>query len=314
MTISVRPLVESDLDEADRVFRLAFGTFMGMPAPLRFGGDTDFVRTRFRGSPGAAFAAERHGDLVGSNFAAHWGSFAFFGPLSIRPDLWDQGIGKLLVEPVVAQFDRWGVTHRGLFTFAHSAKHHGLYQKFGFYPRYLTTVLDRLILGMPAPAGFALFSQAPVDARATLLTRCREVSDSVFPGLDLASEILSVDAQDLGDTILLGPEGSRLEGFAVCHVGPRSEAGSGVGYVKFGAVHPRPGGESTLLRLVDACAAYARSRGATSLLVGVNLARERAYRALVGHGFRGAIVGVAMQGGSDPGYNRPDVLALDDWR
>ena len=31
----------------------------------------------------------------------------------------------------------WGLTHTGLFTFSHSPKHLGLYQLYGFQPRFL---------------------------------------------------------------------------------------------------------------------------------------------------------------------------------
>ena len=54
--------------------------------------------------------------------------------------------------------------------------------------------------------------------------------------------------------------------------------------------------------------------GATRLVAGVNLAREKAYRALLARGLRVDFVGVAMQSGNEPAFNRPDVLALDDWR
>jgi hypothetical protein len=45
--VIVRPMREEDLDEADRIMRLAFGTFLGMPEPLRFNGDADYVHTRY---------------------------------------------------------------------------------------------------------------------------------------------------------------------------------------------------------------------------------------------------------------------------
>jgi GNAT superfamily N-acetyltransferase len=76
----------------------------------------------------AAFGAELDGELVGSNFATRWGSVGLFGPVSVHPDLWDQDIGQRLMEPVMACFRTWGVQHAGLFTFAHSPKHVGLYQ------------------------------------------------------------------------------------------------------------------------------------------------------------------------------------------
>src|SRR5205085_446830 len=92
--ITVRPLEERDLPAADHIMRLAFGTFIGLPEPTAFMGDADFVRTRWRADPNAAFVAEVGGELIGSNFATNWGSIGFFGPLTIRPDFWDQGVGK----------------------------------------------------------------------------------------------------------------------------------------------------------------------------------------------------------------------------
>src|SRR5688572_12237797 len=99
LDLDVRALCEADLDAADRVMRLAFGTFIGLPEPTTFIGDADFVRTRWRTDPSAAFAAARAGEIVGSNFATRWGHVGFFGPLSIRPDQWDRGIGQRLMEP-----------------------------------------------------------------------------------------------------------------------------------------------------------------------------------------------------------------------
>lgn len=37
--VIVRPLEERDLPEADRIMRLAFGTFLGLPDPSGFMGD-----------------------------------------------------------------------------------------------------------------------------------------------------------------------------------------------------------------------------------------------------------------------------------
>jgi len=110
--VEIRALAEEDLDEADRMFRLAFGTFLGMPDPSAFMGDADLVRTRWRADPTAALGAYADGALVGSNFAARWGSFAFFGPLTVRPELWNQGVARALLEPTVALFERWGRVRR----------------------------------------------------------------------------------------------------------------------------------------------------------------------------------------------------------
>jgi hypothetical protein len=82
---SVRLLRLDDVPAADRVVRLAFGTFLGLPDPGSAMGDTDYVRTRWLANPSAAFVAEAQGEIVGSNFASHWGSVGFFGPLTFVP-------------------------------------------------------------------------------------------------------------------------------------------------------------------------------------------------------------------------------------
>src|SRR5262249_45223495 len=145
MDIAIRALRESDLDAADRICRLAFGRFVGLPDPDSFFGDADHVRSRWRADPTAAFVAEAGGEVVGSNLLETWGSFGFFRPLSVGPDLWDRGVAKRLLEPLDDVFARRDVTHAGLFTFATSPKHIGLYQRFGFWPRFLTFVMEKTV-------------------------------------------------------------------------------------------------------------------------------------------------------------------------
>src|ERR1044072_985888 len=143
--IIIHPLRGTELSTADSIMRLAFGTFIGLPDPMAFMGDAAYVRNRWLADPRAAFAAESDGELIGLNFAHNWGSVGFFGPLTIRPDFWDRGVGKRLMEPVMELFDRWHTRHAGLFTFPHSAKHVGLYQKFGIWPRFLTAMMSRRV-------------------------------------------------------------------------------------------------------------------------------------------------------------------------
>ena len=143
MDIRVRLLTEPDLPVADRIFRLAFGTFNGLPDPLQHGGDSDKIRTRWLADPGAAFGAEVDGELVGSNFVTHWGSVGYFGPLTVHPDFWDRGVAQKLLEPTLALFETWGCRHTGLYTYSGSPKHLALYQKFGFWPRWLTAILSK---------------------------------------------------------------------------------------------------------------------------------------------------------------------------
>jgi len=220
-TMTIRPLRVGDLETADRVMRTAFGTFLGAPDPQAVFGDTDYVATRFRAAPDCAWAAELDGEVVGSNFATRWGSFGFFGPLTVRPDLWDRGIAGRLMEPVMAAFASWGLRQSGLFTFPHSAKHLGLYQKHGFWPRFLNPVMSKPVEG--GAADLSTYSALSDGEREAARKAIRALTDAVFPGLDLERELRAVHGQSLGDTVLLH-EGGGLAGFAVCHCGAGTEA------------------------------------------------------------------------------------------
>jgi GNAT superfamily N-acetyltransferase len=313
LEITVRPLQESDLDAADKIMRLAFGTFIGLPDPTQFMGDADYVRTRWRANPKGAFAAEAEGRIIGSNFATDWGSVGFFGPLTIDPDYWDRGVGKRLMEPIVNLFEKWGTKHAGLFTFSHSQKHVGLYQRFGFWPRFLTMLMSKAVAKRTSNAKWTTFSQLPASQRSKILKAARELTDDVYEGLDVTSEIAAVSKQNLGDTVLLW-NGDMLTGLAVCHCGAGTEAGSGTCYVKFGAVRPGAKAEENFAQLLDACEALAASRKVGRLVAGVNSARQEAYRQMLLRGFATDIQGVVMSKPNSAGYNRPGVYLIDDWR
>ena len=310
--ITVRPLKENDLSTADTIMRLAFGTFIGLPEPLAFMGDAAYVRSRWVAAPEAAFAAEVNGELVGSNFASNWGSVGFFGPLTVRPDYWDKGVAKRLMEPVVDLFTKWRTTHAGLFTFAQSQKHVGLYQRFGFWPRFLTAIMSKPVGQVNSTARWTTFSEVSGDQTTSVLNACRLLTGEIYEGLDVVNEIRSVRAQNLGDTILLWEE-NELAGIAVFHVGPGTEAGSGICYIKFGAARPGANAEVRFGRLLDACEEMAARRGAT-LKAGVNTARHEAYRYMLSRGFRTDVQGVVMSKPNEAGYNRPGVYVIDDWR
>jgi GNAT superfamily N-acetyltransferase len=311
--VIIRLLEERDLAAADRLVRLAFGTFIGLPQPASFMGDADYVRTRWLADPAAAFGAEVRGEISGSNFATNWGTVGFFGPLTVHPDLWDQGVGSRLMEPIMECFARWRVTHAGLYTFAQSQKHVRLYQKFGFWPRFLTAIMSKDVgARTPAPSWLRL-SELSGDEQSAAIRSCREVTDAIYEGLDVGREIQAVLAQKLGEVVLL-PDGSWLSGFAVCHFGPGTEAGSGKCYIKFGAVRPGPDAEQDFRRLLGSCEEMAAAEGLLRIVAGINTSRNEAYRQMIAHGFGTDIQGVAMHKPNEGAYHRPGIYLIDDWR
>jgi GNAT superfamily N-acetyltransferase len=311
-SLRVRPLQKDDLAVADRIFRVAFGTFLGLPEPEAFMGDATYVGTRYQPDHVESLAAEKDGEFVGSNFVTRWGSFGFFGPLSVQPDLWDAGVGQQLLDRTMDCFEQWGTAHEGLFTFAHSPKHVHLYQKYGFWPRALTAIMSKPVTASADGGDWLTFASCGEPEQQDLLNSCRDLTDSIYPGLDLGSEIDAVRQQNLGDTVIVA-DGSAVQGFAVCHVGSGTEAGAGTCYVKFAASDASEGREG-FERLLSAVESFAAKKDAQVLAAGTNSARHDAYRAMMAHGFRTDLLGVAMQRPNEPGFNTPDAWVMDDWR
>lgn len=310
-SIQVGPLRQSELPEADRIVRLAFGTFLGLPNPLDFMGDRNFLTPRWKSAHVKVIAARERGRLIGSNVVTRWGSFGFFGPLTVLPEYWDRGVAQTLLQATMKMFDRWGVRHTGLFTFPHSAKHVGLYQKFGYWPRYLTAVLARTPAG-PATESPVLLSTFAKAEGGKAIEACRKLTDKIDKGLDLSGEIHAVLKQRTGDVVLTYTQAA-LDGFAICLNGPGSEGGEKICYVKFAAVRGGAGAADRFDKLLNSCDAFASSRNAT-IEAGVNLAREEAYQRMRSHGYRVAMQGVAMQRPHAEGFNRAGAYVIDDWR
>jgi len=310
--IKIRNLQEVEISQADRIFRLAFGTFIGLSNPLEMFGDADFITHRWKTDPSAAFAAEIDGKLVGTNIACRWGSVGFFGPLSVHPDYWNRGVAQKLITAIMSKFEQWDIKQAGLFTFAESSKHQVLYQKFGFYPRFLTFLMVKSIQNKSEESA-SQYSQLKPESRHHSLDACFRITNEIYPGLDVSSEIIAVYEQNLGDTVLLWDD-NQLIGFAVCHCGANTEAGSNDCYIKFGAVKPGIKVAANFEKLLISCENFTINRGLNRLIAGVNTSHEQAYKIMFSRQFRTENVGISMHNPNLENYNRPDVFVLDNWR
>jgi hypothetical protein len=148
--------------------------------------------------------------------------------------------------------------------------------------------------------------------REQTIAACKRLTGKIKKGLDLSDEVRATLAQSTGDVVLTQSR-SVLDGFAVCLIGPGSEGGEKTCYVKFGAARDGAGAGTRFDTLLDACEAFAFSRGA-AVEAGMNLAREDAYRRMRSHGYRVALQGVAMQRPHAEGFNRAGAYVIDDWR
>ncbi|HXP32014.1 MAG TPA: GNAT family N-acetyltransferase [Stellaceae bacterium] len=311
MSVRVRVLRQDDLAAADRVYRLAFGTLLGLAEPATYRGDADLIRSRARAYPDGAFVAELGGEIVGVSLANNWGRLGVLGPVAVDPRHWHEGIAKRLLEPTVEVFERWQSRMVGLFTFPDPG-HLRLYQGFGFWPRYLIAVMTKDVDDRaPTPESLSLSGNSA--HRGALIDSCHALAAEVFPGLDLRREIETVAGPALGEILMLC-DGAEVNGFAICHCGKGSEGGSQSCYLKFALVRPGSDAAQLFARLLAAANGFARERGARQLTAGVNAGRHRAHRHLVESGFRTLLQGVAMHRPWGEAYDRPEVFALDDWR
>jgi hypothetical protein len=311
--VRISPLRESELGEAIRIVRLAFGTFLGLPDPMQFMGDRDLLTPRWRARNTTVLAAHIDGQLVGSNVITRWGSFGFFGPLTVLPEFWDHGVAQRLMEGTVNVLDGWKLRRSGLFTFAHSAKHVGLYNKFGFWPGYLTALMRHApVTGASNGSAPVLLSTLKKSQREEAIRASTRLTNGIDKGLDLSDEIRSVLGQGVGEVVMIDSR-AKLDGFAVCMTGSGSEGGAKTCYVKFGMVRGGNAADARFDRLLDAIDGFAVSRG-TDVEAGVNLARRNTYARMRTHGYKAMTQGVAMHRPHGDGFNRADVYAMDDWR
>jgi GNAT superfamily N-acetyltransferase len=312
--VTIRLLLEDEIPTAERIYREAFSTHLEIPDPAEFTPGAELIGFRWRKDPARVYAAERDGELVGTNVATNWGSVGVFGPLTVRPDLWNAGIGRRLIDAAVTGLEDSGCRHLVLFTFPDSPKHVGLYQRYGYWPRFLTAITERSLDDAPvARASWVGYSAVPDDERQELLGGCRDLTEEVYAGLDLSAEIEALAAQAAGETVvLLGSAG--VDAFALCHAGAGSEASAGTAFVKFAAARPGRGAGARFDQLMGACEEYAAAQGASALVAGLNLARERAVRILAARGYEVAFQGVAMHRPNAAAYDRPDRHVIDDWR
>jgi GNAT superfamily N-acetyltransferase len=316
-SIQIGALRESELAEARRIVCLAFGTFMGMANPLEFMGDRDFVAPRWRARNTQVLAARENGKLIGINVATRWGSFAFFGPLTIVPDYWNRGVAQRLLAATMKVFDKWGVIRSGLYTFPHSAKHIGLYQKFGYWPGHLTALMRSVPRSRVAPVTknakpVVLLSALSRGEREKAIRACAKLAGGILKGLDLSEEIAAVLKQRIGEVILVEGRNS-LDAFAVCMHGPGSEGGAKTIYVKFAAARGGPGGGDRFTRLLEAIESWALERSA-EVEAGVSLNCVDAFRRMQANGYQAFTQGVAMQQPHGEGYNSRGAYVINDWR
>jgi ribosomal protein S18 acetylase RimI-like enzyme len=308
-----RPMMDYDLEGAQAVHRLAFGTFFKAPDPRNFRPESQAVVTRYRTDPRFCFVADagiRGQAIRGSAVVMDWGSVGILGPLTVHPDYWNKGIARSIMTQLSLSMMSSRFSHMMLHTHPESPLHLRLYQQFGYWPGAMTAIMAKSV-EVKDTAAVERLTQIKPTPRKAVIVGCRNVANAVFAGLDLTREIEGAAKQNIGDTVVLRRD-KHVRGFAVCHYGQGSEARKDSLYVKFGAV--APGDAEGFEQLVSACEQLAGAVGAKSIGLGVNTGRLEAYRALLKRGYRVERYGVTMYNPEGPCWDLADRYVIDDLR
>lgn len=207
-----------DIEPLNRVFAEAFTDRYrrdGMPG-VRVPHLNPLVwRYAIEGAGGGAMVwRDGAGEIVAFNIVHRSGREGWMGPLAVRPDRQNQGLGKSIVMAGVEWLRAEGVGTIGLETMPRTVENIGFYSRLGFLPGHLTVTVTREPARRGAPDASRLSRlHAPIEP---VVAACGALCDRLAPGLDFSREIFLTRDLGLGDTSLLYV-GERLRAFAIWH-------------------------------------------------------------------------------------------------
>jgi GNAT superfamily N-acetyltransferase len=229
---------------------------------------------------GAMVWRDAEGQLAGFNMVHRSGTEGWMGPIAVRPDRQNEGLGSTMVLAGIEWLKAQGARSIGLETMPRTVDNIGFYSRLGFMPGHLTITLVRDVGRRNADPGELLSTGS--DRLADGLAECRTLADRLAPGLDFTRELALTHELRIGDTSLVRREG-RLVGFALWHSAPLAAG--------------RPKDEVRVLKLiaetiddmeraVDAVQAAAQHERVRRVALRCQSAFADAYLRLVERGFR----------------------------
>jgi hypothetical protein len=157
------------------------------------------------------------GQLAGFNMVHRSGIEGWMGPIAVRPDRQNEGLGSTMVQAGIDWLKAQGARTIGLETMPRTVDNIGFYSRLGFMPGHLTITLVRDVGRRTADPGELLSSAG--DRVAAELAECRALSDRLAPGIDFTRELALTHELRIGDTSLIRRDG-RLTAFALWHSAP----------------------------------------------------------------------------------------------
>ena len=192
-------------DDAQRCGEIIFDAFGSIAERHNFA--TDFPTVEFAtkvastllGHPGFySVVAESDGSLVGINFLDERGSITGVGPIAIDPSAQNSGVGRLLMQDVIARADQIGAPGIRLLQDAFHSRSFALYSSLGFKSRGTAAVFQGDAIGVSLP------SHPVRPATVDDIEACQRLCRSIH-GLERTGELR--DALTLGTAMVVEHNG-----------------------------------------------------------------------------------------------------------
>jgi len=208
MSITIRRAETADAAKCGTILYSAFQTVADQhnfpPDFPSVEAATDVVSMLLANSGFYGIVAEDNGRIVGSNFADQRSSIVGIGPISIDPQVQNQGIGRKLMQAVIDHFASSHVAGIRLVQTAYNNRALSLYTRLGFQTREPLSVIQGAALNIKF-AGYQVRPAGEADVAACNLL-CRRVH-----GFDRAVELReAVNAQ----TAIVVEHLGRITGYA----------------------------------------------------------------------------------------------------
>jgi GNAT superfamily N-acetyltransferase len=208
MSLSLRRGAAADAAVAGDICYRAFktladkhGVLPDFPSPEAGIGAAGFLI----GHPGVFdVVAELDGKIVGSNFLDERNAISGVGPITVDPDVQNDGVGQALMAAVMERSAQRGFVGIRLVQAAYHSRSLGLYLKLGFEARELLACLQGPTIGKTTP-GYAVRPATPEDAAA-----CNRLCLWAH-GHDRAGELADAVGQGAARVV---ERGGRITGYA----------------------------------------------------------------------------------------------------
>ncbi len=171
---------------------------------------------------GAMLWRDEDEELVAFNIAHHSGVEGWMGPLAVRADRQNLGLGKAIVSTAVDWLREQGVTTLGLETMPRTVDNIGFYSRLGFVPQYLTMTMTGEARGHTVRGPFVCLSELSPSERPSMLARCRERLHASVSDVDFSRECALTESLGIGDTVIV-ERGGDVAGFSLWHSAPLAQ-------------------------------------------------------------------------------------------